>query len=249
MAQGYFTDDSPIRRVHRERALALAGQRTLLMQAAHPAAFESFFAATGALDDPYVRLERTAIVMSTITFGSRRRADRMTAHVRRLHHEHGVDRPAWLLWVLATLADSAMLVYDRYVTPMSRDERDAYWADQRVVGRLFALEESDMPQSIEAFDAYMAGMLAGDELGLTDEARELAIDIVMRPPVPRRAWPLLELAKFHTISLLPPRLRREYGYSWDPARGLAARSGREYARRVLIPLLPRSLRYAPGRAT
>jgi uncharacterized protein (DUF2236 family) len=243
MSSGYFTDASWLRRVHRERALALAGQRTLLMQATHPAAFDSFFASTAALDDPYERLARTARVMDTIAFGSRRRADQMTARVRSLHRSHGVDRPDWLLWVLATLADSAMVVYDRFVAPMSREDRDAYWRDQRVVGRLFALRDEDMPADIEAFDAYMAGMLAGDELGLTDEARELALKIVMRPPVPRAARPVLEVANLHTVALLPDRIRRLYGFSWDPARRLAAASGRETARRV-IPFLPPALRYA-----
>lgn len=244
MADGYFTDSSPIRRVHRERAVHLAGPRTLLMQATLPAAFESFFAATASLEDPYTRLERTARVMHTISYGSRRDADRMTARVRRLHRRHEVDRPDWLLWILAALADSAMVVYDRYVAGMSRDERDAYWADQRVVGRLFGLRERDMPQTIEAFDDYMAGMLAGDELGLSEEAREIAVRVVMRPPVPVAARPLLELANLHTIGLLPARIRREYGFSWDPARGLAVLGGRSYAKRVLLPLLPGSLRYA-----
>jgi uncharacterized protein (DUF2236 family) len=243
MSSGYFTDASWLRRVHRERALALAGQRTLLMQAALPAAFDSFFASTAALEDPYQRLARTARVMDTIAFGSRRRADRMTARVRSLHRRYGVDRPDWLLWVLATLADSAMVVYDHFVAPMSREDRDAYWRDQRVVGRLFGLGEQDMPADIEAFDAYMAGMLASDELGLTDEARELALRIVMRPPVPRAARPVLEVANLHTVALLPGRIRRLYGFSWDPARRLAAAGGRQTARRV-IPFLPPALRYA-----
>src|SRR5437016_1556390 len=53
---GYFTDESLIRRVHREHAIALSGPRSLLMQAAHPVAFAGFFMSTGALEDPYPRL-------------------------------------------------------------------------------------------------------------------------------------------------------------------------------------------------
>ena len=37
--------------------------------AAHPVAFEGFFAQTGALSDPYARLRRTAEVLETITYG------------------------------------------------------------------------------------------------------------------------------------------------------------------------------------
>ena len=55
----FFTDDSMVRRVHREQLVALGGGRTLLMQATHPVAFAGFFAHTGALDEPYERLNRT----------------------------------------------------------------------------------------------------------------------------------------------------------------------------------------------
>src|SRR4051794_31919171 len=85
MGDAYFTNDSVIRRVYRERALALAGPRALLMQAAHPLAVAGLLAHTGALDRPYERLARTAEVMSTVTFGTRAEADRATRHVRAMH--------------------------------------------------------------------------------------------------------------------------------------------------------------------
>src|SRR4051794_41664930 len=74
-----------VRRVHREFVVGLAGPRTLLLQATHPVAFAGFFAHTGALDEPYERLARTAQVMDTIMFGPRDRADRMTRRVRAMH--------------------------------------------------------------------------------------------------------------------------------------------------------------------
>jgi len=85
MAAGYFTDESMLRRVNRERALALAGPRALLMQAAHPLAVAGLLAHSSALDEPYDRLARTAQVLSTIGFGSKRDADRVTARVRAMH--------------------------------------------------------------------------------------------------------------------------------------------------------------------
>src|SRR3954470_13866527 len=134
-----FADDSVLRQVHREWAVALSGPRALLMQATHPVAFEGFYAHTGALDEPYERLARTAQVMDEITFGSRAKAERMTRRVRGLHRHYGVDRADLLLWVLATLVDSALVVFERYVRPLSRDEREAYWQDYRVIGGLFGL--------------------------------------------------------------------------------------------------------------
>jgi uncharacterized protein (DUF2236 family) len=259
-APSYFTDDAMLRRVHREHVVALSGPRALLMQATHPVAFAGFFAHTGALDEPYERLQRTAEVLDTIAFGPRAEADRMTRRVRALHRRvsgalaepagrwpagtpYRADDPALLLWILAALVDSALLVYGKYVRPLSRGERDAYWQDYKVIGRLFGLRDDEMPGSIEDFDAYLSGMLEGDDLYVSPEARELSVQIVMRPPVPVVARPLLELANFITVGLLPARLRRMYGFGWDPARGLAVEAGAQYTRRLLMPFLPARLRY------
>src|SRR4051812_49622095 len=82
---GYFEPDSVIRRVHRERALALYGPRALLMQAAHPLAVAGLLAHSDALEEPYERLARTARVLSTIGYGSKADADRVAARVRAMH--------------------------------------------------------------------------------------------------------------------------------------------------------------------
>jgi uncharacterized protein (DUF2236 family) len=248
-----------LRVVHREWVVALSGPRALLMQATHPVAFEGFFAHTGALDEPYERLARTAKVMDAITFGPRAEADRLTRRVRSMHGRvHGelaepagrfpagtpysANDPVLLLWILAAIVDSSLLVYDKYVRRLSRDERDAYWQDYRLIGALFGLAQSEMPSTIEAFDAYMEEMLTGGDLHITPEARELALEIVMRPPVPLPMRPMLELVNQITVGLLPPEIRRGYGFSWDPARSVALHGGAEYVRRVLMPVLPRRLR-------
>src|SRR3954449_3429469 len=87
MPDGYFTDDSMLRVIHRERAVALSGPRALLMQAAHPLAVSGLLAHSTAMDEPYDRLARTAEVMSTIGFGSRAEADRVTKGVRAMHRK------------------------------------------------------------------------------------------------------------------------------------------------------------------
>jgi uncharacterized protein (DUF2236 family) len=257
---GYFSDCSVLRRIHREQVVALSGPRALLMQAAHPLAFAGFFAASSTLDDPYPRLERTAAVMNTVIFGESDVADRVTARVRRIHSRMtgtlaraagpfsagtpwAADDPQLLLWIIATLVDSALAVYARYVHPLSADEREEYWRDYRVIACLFGLREDQIPETIEDLDAYLAQMLAGDQLQVVPEARELAIQIVLRPPVPLAARPLLELANFITVGLLPVALRRQYRLSWDPVRGLVHRGGAEYTRRLVLPLLPRRFRY------
>lgn len=257
---GYFAEDSIVRRVHREQVVALAGPRALLMQAAHPVAFAGFFASTRALEDPYPRLERTAAAMNTVIFGEREAADRVTARVRRVHASvrgrlgeavgpfpagtrWAADDPELLLWIIATLVDSSLLVYERYVRPLREAERERYWQEYRVLARLFGLADEVSPDSLAELRAYLREMLAGGDLHVSAEARELGRRVVLAPPVPLTMRPLLELANFVTVGLLPADLRRQYGLHWDPLRGLVHRSGAEYTRRLLLPVLPGRLRY------
>src|SRR4051794_16071504 len=224
-----FGNDSMLRRVHRETAVALSGPRALLLQATHPLAFAGLMAHSTGFDDPYERLSRTAKVIDTIVFGSTQDAERATRIVRAMHHRvrgeltepvgrfpagtpYAASDPALLRWVLATLVDSALVVYGRYVGRLSRDERQAYWADQRVVGRLFGLPDSELPETIEDFDAYWHDMLRSGALYVPEQARSMAVQIVLRPPVPLAARPVLELVNQITIGLLPGSVRRLYGF-------------------------------------
>jgi uncharacterized protein (DUF2236 family) len=261
---GVYDDDAIIRRLYREQVMVLAGSRALLMQAAHPVAWAGFFAQTGSKDEPYERLHRTAQIVELVTYGPRDDAERATRRVRAMHTRvrgrlaepagrfpagtpYAADDPALLLWILATLVDSGLTVYQRYVQPLSREEREALWQDYRTFGVLFGLREREMPATFADFEDYMSDMLHHGELFVTDEARAVAREIVMRPPVPLAARPLLELANFVTVGLLPPQIRRLYGFRWDPVRGLALRGHTEHARRLLVPLLPARLRYADRR--
>ena len=156
MPAGYFTDDSMMRRVYRERAMALAGPRALLMQAAHPLAVSGLLAHTSALDEPYERLARTAEVMSTITFGTRADADRVTRGVRAMHGRvsgtlkspagrlsggHSLPRVGSGPAAVGALhaRGRAVVVYRKYVGTMERAAQAELWDDYRIVGRLFGL--------------------------------------------------------------------------------------------------------------
>jgi uncharacterized protein (DUF2236 family) len=92
-------------------------------------------------------------------------------------------------------------------------------------------------------------MLSGGTLVLTDWARTRARDIVLEPPVPLVAQPLVELVNFITVSLLPKEIRSQYGFSAIPPaplrRALVA-GGAEYVKRAVIPFLPDRLRLVPA---
>jgi len=260
--EGYFEDDSLIRRVNRELIVAFSGARALLMQASHPVMFEGFFIKTEAKDAAHARLARTATIMNTIYFGRRDDADQMTERVREVHTRingvleepagkypagtpYAADDPQFLLWTLAALVDSADRLYRLYVDELTRDERDALWGDYRLVGKLFGLQEDEMPATIEGFDAYMAEMVEGDQLWVTESARDESLAIVLHPPAPVYMRGLVEAVNFIIIGSLPAKIRRGYGLSWDPLRETMRLGGAAYTKRVLLPLLPQIIRNTP----
>jgi uncharacterized protein (DUF2236 family) len=265
-ADSYFSDDSMLRRVQGERIVMISGPRALLMQAAHPLAVEGLLAHTGDLDAPYERLERTAKLMSAIAFGSREEADRITRRVRAMHRSvsgrlerdvgaypagtpYAADDPELLMWVLFTLVDSGLVVYERFVGSLSRRQREAYWIDYRIVGGLFGLEPEQMPANLDELDDYRRLTYAGDRLHVSDWARTKAIEIVFRPPAPIQMRPLVEVVNQITIELLPEPIRAGYGFSPippGPLRGLTVNATAEYLKRVVLPLLPPSLRQIPA---
>jgi len=259
---GYFASDSMLRRVQGERVVMISGPRALLMQAAHPLAVEGLLAHTTGLDDPYKRLERTAAVMSAIGFGTREEADRMTRRVRAMHRHvrgelaeptgpfpagtpYAADDPKLLLWVLFTLVDSGIVVYERFVKSMTQGEKEGYWADYRVVGSLFGLADSDMPVDIAELDAYRSEIYASGDLYVSDWARKQAREIVLEPPLPLPLRPLLETVNFITVALLPPLIRDQYGFSAlppAPVRELTVAAYASYVKRGVLPFVPSRLR-------
>ena len=260
--EGYFEDDSLIRRVNRELIVAFSGARALLMQASHPVMFEGFFIKSEAKEAAHARLARTATIMNTIYFGRRDDADQMTDRVREVHTQingvleepagkypagtpYAADDPQFLLWTLAALVDSADKLYRLYVDELTRDERDALWGDYRLVGKLFGLQEDEMPATIEGFDAYMTEMVEGDQLFVTESARDESLAIVLHPPAPFYMRGLVEAVNFIIIGSLPEKIRRGYGLSWDPLRETMRIGGAAYTKRVLLPLLPQMIRNTP----
>jgi uncharacterized protein (DUF2236 family) len=151
--------------------------------------------------------------------------------------------PELLLWVHATLIDSAIIAYDLFVKPLSADEKSLYYEDSKKLAQLFGIPDLIIPASPADFNAYMMRMVMSDALAVGPMARSLAHEIVYpRPWLLRPAAPLFRVV---TAGLLPERLRNAYGLSWNERREkifrLVAKAVR-YSR----PLLPRPLRIVPN---
>lgn len=235
--------------VNRERVLLAGGQRALVMQLAHPlvaagVAHHSDFPAR-ALD----RLRRTLDLSLAMIYGTQEEAEAAAEAIRAVHERvsgraegrsYSANDPALLLWVNATLIDTTLVVYERFVRPLREEERTRYYLETVEAAEAFGIPVGDIPPDLRAFRSYMDGMLDGEHLRATPESRRL-VGQVLRPPLalPLRA-PTAVLRQV-TVALLPAGIREMFGLR----SGLVARTALvagSAASRVLLPWLPPVLR-------
>ncbi len=230
------------------------------MQVAHPLVAAGVAAHSRFRVEPLRRLWRTLDLMLTIVFGDGAEA---LAAVRAIENVHGRVRgvlaadvgpfprgtpydasdPRLLLWVHATLVDSALVAFDRFVGPLEASARAAYHEESKVVGRLLGIPEALLPRDLAAFEDYVAAMLDGDTLTIGADGRRVA-EGVLHPPVTPPLGALFGLGRPLTIDLLPRVLRERYGLGSSP---LAETSVTALARlaRTVLPLPPEFARFMP----
>jgi uncharacterized protein (DUF2236 family) len=243
-----FRPDSVTWRINQEPVLLLGGGRALLMQLAHPGVAAGVAEHSDFQRRPLARLIRTLELTLALTFGTRAQALAAARQINVVHQRvrgagYTATDPRLLLWVHATLIDSALATYAAFVRPLSRDERETYYQEAKLVGGLLGLANARYPAELDEFEAYVAGVVAGDELMVDARARRLA-RAVLRPPVRRIPAPVFRPVEAVTAGLLPERLRLAYGLRW----GSLERVGFATVRRGLPPairLLPARFRQLP----
>ncbi len=254
---GLFGPRSVTWRVNRESVLMLGGGRALLLQVAHPSVAAGVAQHSRYREDPWGRLTRTLDVTRRIVFGDAEEAERAGRRLREVHarvrgtvadggragEPYDATDPDLLLWVWATLVESALLVYTRYVGPLKVADVDAYYEEQKrflaacgAPGRAPATFAQFMHWYDETVDHV---------LEVTPAANDVK-EAILRPrrlPLPLR--PLYDALNLATVGLLPPTLRTQYGLGWGPQRErlLAAQTT---AIRRLMPLVPALVRELPS---
>lgn len=218
---GLFPQSSIVRRITAERVMLLGGPRALLMQIAHPMVSAAVADHSGFERDPWERLWGTVTVVLDVVFGDTVRAGAAASRVTALHADVVGERkgasyraldPQLLLWVHATLVDSALVTFERFVHPLSRSAAERYYQEMKSFARAFRVPPSLLPKDLPAFGAYMTQSVASLEVG--EEARRLAAHIV-DPPVPWWFGPVRSAQRTITSGLLPDSLRVAYGFPWS----------------------------------
>jgi uncharacterized protein (DUF2236 family) len=252
-----------------------AGPRALLLQVAHPAVAEGVDRFSGFREDPWARLAATIRSYLRIVYGTSETAAGEVARLRRLHgpirgdvrdsqaRARGLARfaatdPDLALWVHATLVDSTIVAYDRWIEPLGRERRERYYAETVPLGLAFGIPPDRLPGDLATFDAYVAGMIAADgPVAPTPTARELARTILHPPlgtihralasarPVLDRVPPsLYDWTLWPAVGLLPDRVREGYGITFGPRERVVA-AWLLAGWRAWRPLLPPGFRQMP----
>jgi uncharacterized protein (DUF2236 family) len=259
---GFFATGCTLWMVDREALLVLGVGRALLLQLAHPLVAAGVADHSDFQGDFFGRLAQTLDTLNTLVFGDREAA---MVPVQRLDAIHqrvgGVIRkpvgavaasipyeaadPALRLWIQATLIDTKLLVYDRFIRRLAAAEQAAYYADARALARRLGIPEPLVPPTLEAFRRYMAGMLACEHIAVRATTRTLT-HMVFHLSSAMHHHPIGAVVQFVTVGLLPPKIRDQYGYRWSPVYERALRAVAVAVRRA-VPVLPRGSASSPMR--
>ena len=227
MGKPLFSPKSVFWRVNRELACTFAAPRAVLMQIAHPLVAAGVAEHSQFRKHRLARLYRTSMAAAAITFGSRDFALRAVRTINQKHRAvHGVlsapsgifpagtsydaNDPELKLWVLSTITDSTLLVYELFVSKLSTADREQYYADSLRVAELFGIPEQLVPPTYDDFRVYFDRMMDGDAIQVGDQAKQIYRALFARTP----SGLLLFAGSAPSIALLPERLRDAYGFGW-----------------------------------
>jgi uncharacterized protein (DUF2236 family) len=251
-AAGLFGPGSVSWRIDRELLVLAGGSCALLMQAAHPSVAAGVAEHSSYATDPFGRLMRTLTSSFEVVFGTRSEAETTIRRVNAIHAAvrgrrpdgtaYSALEPEALLWVHATLVDTALRVYDRFVSPIDAADAQRYHQESGAVAVMLGVPAELVPPTIGELRHWMRTMLDDGHVRVTPQAREIARTVLypIRFP-PRLAW---DAAHLVSMSVLPPPLRRQYGIGWSPARERGVRRLAVASRR-LLPFVPSVVRHAP----
>lgn len=244
--------------VNREAVLLAGGGCALLMQVAHPLVAAGVAEHSNFRERPLDRLTRTLDLMLTITFAPARAAIQAVKEIERRHErvrgrlrsqagpfppgtEYSASDPALMLWVHATLVDTAYRVFEMFVRPLEREEAERYYEESKVVARVLGIPREIIPATWSDFQAYFQRMLWSDELAVSAESRAIA-KAILEPERPLWLRTVMPPARLLAIGLLPEVLRTRYRFSWSLWNEYAMRS-LVAATALALPWLPPQIRY------
>lgn len=259
---GLFGPDSVIWHVGRESLTFLAGGRAALLQLAHPAVAHAIDQHSNVRSDPMARFHRTFVNVFGMVYGSKDQAFERARQVHKVHqHIKGQYQPVdaskppvsyqantipALMWVHATLWDSAIKAYESIFPPLSPADQAQYYEETKLFAGLFGIPKEVLPDTWEEFLEYNRAMWEGGELEVSTTAQEIA-QFLLKAPLPMIPVFKPKVPNWYghvTAGLLPSNLREDFGLTFGPRDRTSAERALKHLRRI-YPLMPPALRYIP----
>jgi uncharacterized protein (DUF2236 family) len=261
---GYFGPSSALWQLNREAVLGLGLGRAVLMQLAHPWVAQAVLDHSPAAGRPLDRLLATATAAELLVFGSRAQADGAAARIRQVHERvsgtlaedvgrwsrgtpYRADDPDALRWVLVTIVDTALVLYEATFGRLPDAMLARYLAEAAQLGSMLGLPPEGMPRDRGDLSRYLGAILSDGTIAVGSVARRL-VGALVRPRFPPGTDPFFRVYAWLTVAvaevLLPEVLREQYA-SVLPRRhlGLYRLTGR--AGRAVVRRLPVSARTDP----
>jgi uncharacterized protein (DUF2236 family) len=246
--------------INREVIQMWGGGRAILMQLAHPFVAHAVEQHSTTKTDWRGRFQRTFASVFAMAFGDLdhafRAARRVHAVHSRVHGEIDEDVGKWrrgdryhandvdaLFWVHATLVDTSIAVREALFGALDAYRAERFYQEQKRFAYLFGIPDPAIPPDYPAFRAYMAAMLSSGTIAVGRPAREIGRFVLAAPAA--ALGPVMDWYQVMTAGLLPPSLRREFGFRFGRFERALYRASIA-AMRPTMRALPRQLRYFPG---
>ena len=249
-----FARDSVIRRVNIEPAIGLGAGRALLLQLAHPIVAQGVQDHSEFKRNPFKRLQGTLEATYAVVFGSDELARGVGRRIQWVHEHvtgpgYRAGDPENLMWVHATLMDTALGCYTEFVGPLSDADAETYYREMMLVGEVFGLPLAAQPQSLAEFRAYFADTVAG--LAVSDIGRDLG-QFIVDPILPFRldviTRPAIRVHRLLSVGRLPGDLRQQFHFTWTE-RDQTRLSRVTSLARTTFRALPKTVRTAGTRVS
>lgn len=248
----HFPKGSVIRTVNNEPAIMFGAGRALLLQLAHPAVAQGVQDHSEFRKNPFKRLQGTLEATYAVVFGSADLAHGVGRRIQWIHDfvvgpGYTANDPVNLLWVHATLCDTALRCYEDLVEELSPAEAEIYYQEMKQVALVFGVGLEHQPDTLADFRAYFDATVAGIEM--SEVGKDLA-GFILDPALPLGLHipfkPLLRLQRLFTLGSLPGSVREQLHVEWG-AREQARYDRAQRTVRRIFRAVPRPVRTSGNR--
>lgn len=251
-SKGYFGPESMTWKLYREPTIVLGSMRALLLQIAHPYIAKGVHMFSNFEKDTIGRAHRTFLSMVRIWFGDIQTANNSA---RRLHNIHSMIRgqmvwetedetivnpfcandPDLLYWVLATLVDTTLVLFEKTVRPLSNEEQEQFFEESKITAQLMGIPLNEYPENLAAFYKRYNKVIIDGTLQLQNEGQEITKALFKVP------YPIRRINEILAEGFFPDPVKNTFGF----------KPGKLFLKSVIIiaktttRLMPNDLRYPP----